>query len=237
MLLPPFAILLGALSLASPCYCAPATCHGQGLTLAQLQKQQPRQTLPSNSNATLQHVGLGIGVQNYTCATTTASPQAVGAIASVFDITQYKLQCGQTPPGLTASYLRAYERLKCQASQNLDVNNCQLKANYRFFDHLGHHWFGIVDGQGTPFFSVPGRGFLSAQKTGAAEAPADAYGGQTGFGAVDWLFLPSDGSPHSQVFSEVYRIDTAGGAPDPNGCGGGKKVLSYKYAAEYWYYV
>lgn len=83
---------------------------------------------------------------------------------------------------------KAYNHLACQASPNLDVNACQLKANYKYFDHLGHHWFGDVDGVGVPFFSIPGRGFLSAQKVGDIPAPAGAYnGGSNGYGAVDWL--------------------------------------------------
>ena len=231
-------LIAAALLYVTTAHGVPTECGGERLTMEQLQMKQPLGTLPSNSNATLQYVGLGVGIQNYSCTGPTAAPKSIGAIASIFDITDYMLKCGNaesTEPGV--GYLKAYNHLGCQASQDLDVNKCQLKGNYRFFDHLGHHWFGDVGGVAVPFFSIPGRGFLSAQKVGDVPAPAGAFGGgKNGFGPVDWLFLPSDGSSRTSGFSEIYRINTAGGAPDPDGCSSGAKVLSSKYTAEYWYF-
>lgn len=233
------ALVITAISFcATPTYCTPTGCHAHPATIAQLQIEQPLLTLPSNSNVSLQYVGLGVGIQNYSCSSTTATPKAIGAIATVFDITDYMMQCGIAQSAeLGVAYLKAYNKLACRASQNLDVNQCQLKANYEHLDQFGQHWFGDVAGVGVPFFSLPGRGFLSAQKVGDVPAPAGAFdGGKNGFGAVDWLFLPSDGSSRTRRFSEIYRINTAGGAPDPNGCSSGDMVLSSKYTAQYWYY-
>lgn len=206
------------------------------ITMKDLQGQQALRGLPSNHNVTLQYVGLGMGIQNYSCEDTAATPQSIGAIASVFDITDYLLQGGNATE-IGVGYLKAYSRLSCQASQNLDNNKCQLKANYKFFDHLGHHWFSDIHGQGVPSFSIPGRGFLSAQKVGDVPAPKNAFPGlRPGTGAVDWLFLPSDGSSRTIALSEVYRINTAGGKPDPSACTGGMRVVTVKYTAIYWYY-
>lgn len=212
----------------------------QQLTVSQLQARQPTQALPANTNATLQYVGLGIGIQNYTCASTTATPKNIGAIATLFDVTSYLQDCANPKSSkLPARYLKKYLQQPCQASQNVDDQSCQEGANFLGLPGLGHHYFGSVNGAGVPFFDITYEGtFLSGQKTGDVPAPAGAFdGGKNGHGAVDWLFLPSDGSDRTVGLSEVYRINTAGGNADPAGCSSGDAVLSYKYAAEYWFYL
>ena len=219
-----------------------ATENDKQLTLQHLQMMQPLEGLPSNDNVTLRHVGLGVGIQNYSCASMTATPTRIGAIASVFDITSYSLSHGiKASTDLGVAYYKAYVKLPCQASQNLDDNTCQMKANSNGLQHLGHHWFQLVNSVGVPYFSIPGDNLslVSAQKVGDVAAPTDAYGGgKTGHGAVDWLLLTRDGSPANVgPFTEIYRILTCGGKPDPNGCSSGMEILSYKYTALYWYFV
>lgn len=234
---------LGAL--LSAAYCVPAdqcnrrTTGLQQLTVNQLQTKQPTQTLPANNNVTLQYIALGVGIQNYSCASTSATPESIGAIATLFDVTGYLQECGNPKTSkLSAQYLKAYNQEACQASQDLDDDSCQQGANFMDFDILGKHYFGKPNGAGVPFFDIHDKAFLSAQKTGSCVAPDSAYGGgKKGFGAVDWLFLPSDDSDRNQGLSEVYRINTAGGLPDPAGCAGGDATLSYKYVAEYWFFL
>jgi hypothetical protein len=163
---------------------------------------------------------------------------SIGAIATLYDATAYLAGCNDpTLSTLSGDYLDAYNKLKCQASTNLD-DTCQLKSNIDNLPLLGHHFFINVNGAGVPFFNIyNNRGSLSAQKTGDVPAPAGSPDGGSGFGAVDWLFLPSDGSSRSSVLTEGYRINTAGGNPDPSGCASGEKVLSFKYAAEYWFFA
>lgn len=239
------ACILAFGSLLSSALCIPADMCGrtsrgaQELTANQLQAKQPTQSLPANNNVTLQYVGLGIGIQNYSCASTTATPKSIGAIATLFDATEFLQQCGNPKSSkLSARYLKAYLKQDCQASQNLDDSSCQDAANLLHLPTLGNHYFGSVNGAGVPFFNIDNGDFLSAQKVGVSPAPATAFnGGKNAFGPVDWLFLPSDGSDRTVGLSEVYRINTAGGNADPQGCASGDAVLSYKYAAEYWFYL
>ncbi|KAK3714499.1 hypothetical protein LTR37_007805 [Vermiconidia calcicola] len=230
-------------SLLSSAYCAPApprypdssSRHTRQVSVQRLQTNQPTLSLPSNSNVTLQYVALGVGVQNYSCET--GAPESIGAIATLFDITDYLQQKGRSRVG--KHYLQAYERQTCQASQNLDDNTCETSINYLDFSVLGHHFFTPVGDAAAPIFEIyDDQRLLSAQKVGVVPAPARAYDGEEGFGAIDWLFLPSDGSQRTVGLSEVYRIHTAGGSPDPEGCAAvpAETVLSYKYVAQYWFY-
>ena len=231
-------------ALLSTAYCLPAdgcnnAANRQSLSTSQLQAKQPTQSLPANTNVTLQFVGLGVGIQNYSCSSTSAVPKSIGAIATLFDATGYLQDCGNPKTSkLSTRYLKAYNRQHCQASQNLDDDSCQEEINILDLPLLGHHYFGSVNGAGVPFFDIYSGDFLSAQKTGDIPAPPDAFdGGANGHGAIDWLFLPSDGSSRTSGLSEVYRINTAGGNADPAGCSSGDAVISYKYSAEYWFYL
>ena len=94
-----------------------------------------------------------------------------------------------------------------------------------------------------------GLGTLKAKKVGDVVAP----GGH----AVDWLMLErkpdvpisapaayaagaaagdgEDADDTNAVLQSVYRVDTAGGKPGPEGCGG-KKHVEVEYAALYYFY-
>lgn len=239
------ACILAFGSLLSSALCVPAdmcsrTARGASqLSTEELQAKQPTQSLPATNNVTLQYVALGVGIQNYSCASTTATPKSIGAIATFFDATEFLQECGDPKSSkLSARYLKGYLKQSCQASQDLDDSSCEDAVNFLHLPTLGNHYFGPVNGAGVPFFNIDSGDFLSAQKTGASPAPATAFdGGKHGFGAIDWLFLPSDGSDRTVGLSEVYRINTAGGNADPQGCASGDAVLSYKYVAEYWFYL
>jgi hypothetical protein len=207
------------------------------LSLKRLQEEQPINGLPANSNVTLQYVGLGVGVQNYTCASTTTSPIAVGAIATLFDITDHLKNTGDVSDDLSSNYLRAYEKKACVAdAADLSDNSCEESINHLHLHVLGKHYFASIGGAAVPSFDIHSDDFLSAQKVGDVPAPADAYDGQNAAGAVDWIFLTTDGSPRSIALSEVYRVNTAGGVPGPSKCKLGATRFSVKYVAQYWFY-
>jgi hypothetical protein len=238
--------ILSFAALASAAVCAPQApaCMRQEnlkapLDPVTLQSRQPTQGLPSNSNVTLQRIALGVGIQNYSCASTTSTPTSIGAIATLFDVQPWLQQCGNLQTSdLSRAYLKAYNQQSCQASTDLDNNDCQTEINFLNFPVIGHHWFNSINGAGVPFFEIIPTGQISGQKVGDVPAPSGAFnGGKNGHGAVDWLFLTSDSSGLTSGLSEVYRIHTAGGNPAPDGCASGEKVLSYKYAAEYWFYL
>ena len=211
----------------------------QQLSIQQLQVQQPTLTgLASNTNATLQYVGLGVGVQNYTCASTTATPKSVGAIATLFDVTEFLQGTTDLSSNISAVYLKAYEGQSCKPNPaDLSDHSCEENVNRLNFDVLGEHFFANVNGAGVASFDIYSQSFLSAVKAGDVKAPSNAYDGSNDAGAVDWLFLPSDGSSRTFGTSEGYRINTAGGTPTSDQCSDGKSAFSVKYAAEYWFYL
>lgn len=215
--------------------------RGQVLTVEQLQTDQPTiSPLASNSNATLQYVGLGLGVQNYTCASKNAAPKSDGAIATLFDITDYLEGTSDLTSNLSMKYLKAYQNEACWPNNvTLTDDTCQENINSELcgFDILGKHYFAEINGTGVPSFDIYDRAFLSAVKAGDVHAPPNAYAGKDGVCAVDWLFLPSDGSSRTYGLSEVYRINTAGGTPRSDACSKGNSTISIKYAAEYWFYL
>jgi hypothetical protein len=128
--------------------------------------------LPS-TNLTLAYVAIGRGVQNYTCAAPSATPVAVGAIATLYDATslaRYSEESLHTlPPKLVY----------------LPVPEASFFTSAGIFPILGHHYF---DAAGTPTFDLTavGKIFYGA-KTGDIKAPASADKGPAGTGAVDWL--------------------------------------------------
>jgi hypothetical protein len=216
----------------------PPKHKGNTLTVQQLQVNQPTNGLVSNSNVTLEFAGLGVGVQNYSCASTSSAPKSIGAIATLFDVTKSLQKTGDVSSDLSTQYLKAYEKKACIAdATDISDNSCEESINALNFDVLGKHYFASINGAGVPSFDIYKGDFLSAQKIGDVLAPADAYDGQNGAGAVDWLFLPNDGSGRSVGLSEVYRINTAGGVPDSTQCSTGVAQFSVKYAAEYWFFL
>lgn len=172
-------------------------------------------------------VVIGRGTQNYTCdlANATATPVAVGALATLYN---FSCVAAQQPALL--------KRLPHIAlNQPIPtVNNTDASV----IDELetGHHYF--VNST-TPFFNLDTSthqyGMGAVAKVNASDAPAGACPGQhgkQGFGAVQWLKLDQ------MTFAEadwkaVYRLNTAGGSP-PKMCTGQKPAFQIPYAAEYW---
>ena len=107
---------------------------------------------------------------------------------------------------------------------------------------LGHHYF--TDPK-SPTFNLDtangNAGYVNVQSGGKVPAPSGAPAGQNGQGdgAVPWLSLPqksgSQGAQGQQTFSEVYRVNTAGGQ-SPTTCQGMPDAFEVQYSAEYWFY-
>ena len=97
---------------------------------------------------------------------------------------------------------------------------------------LGHHYFNAA---GQPTFNLGSVGFLTGKKVGDIPAPANASAGpyDQGYGAVDWLALADAGG--SVGISEAFRVETAGGKPQPS-CDGFVGSIEVQYAALYWFY-
>ncbi|TKA23760.1 hypothetical protein B0A50_07042 [Salinomyces thailandicus] len=173
----------------------------------------------------LSHVAVGRGTQNYTCdlQNATATPAAIGAVATLFNVT-----C------IAASAPDLLTKLP-DIALNLPVPSTDNKANPAYQDMSGHHYF--VDTK-TPFFnmdtSLHQYGMGAFKKANASDAPSDAPLGQygAGNGSVAWLKLDAKDST-GQIFQEVYRTNTAGGSP-PEACTGMSEAFEVQYSAIYW---
>lgn len=181
------------------------------------------------SNLTLKYIALGHGIQNYTCASTSSIPVAIGAIATFYDITTLRSNiplADMLPP------LAVYMPLPATSAFTFDP--ITLLPGTAPSSVLGHHYFRA---DGTPTFDLNGSGtgdILYGKKLDDIKAPASANPGPQGTGAVDWLFLGDKGG--SVGVSQVYRIVTAGGAAPATCAASAVGTVSVPYAAEYWFY-
>lgn len=104
---------------------------------------------------------------------------------------------------------------------------------------LGHHYFEDTT---TPVFNLDTTaedqfGIAISKKNASMDAPAGSVSGQnnSGNGAVPWLFLTTiDGTVGN--FTEVYRVNTNGGAA-PTTCEGQAATFEVQYSAQYYFYV
>lgn len=183
---------------------------------------------PPASGLSLSHVAVGRGTQNYTCdlSNSTAVPVAIGAVASLFNVT--------CMAAMTPLLLALIPEIALELPMPLS-NDPTSPAN---MDLSGHHYFLNTT---TAFFnmdtSMHSYGSGAFKKVNSSAAPAGAMTGPnfSGNGAVAWLKLNAlDGA--GQVFQEVYRLNTAGGNPPAN-CTGQQAAFEVPYAAEYWLYT
>ncbi|PSK51876.1 hypothetical protein B9Z65_3143 [Elsinoe australis] len=198
---------------------AAGTCGKCDLSKAQL---------PQGS---LSHVVIGRGTQNYTCDTSNSSavPVAVGAVATLFNVTCLAVES----PDLVARLANIALDLPIPFNVQDDADSPS------YYGLSGYHYF--LDGT-TAFFNLDtdkhtfGEGAF--KKANATDAPQGSMVGpkNKGNGAVPWLLLKAyQGYGDFQVYTEVYRVRTAGGSP-PKTCAGQKANIQIQYATEYWFY-
>ncbi|KAF4332313.1 hypothetical protein FBEOM_13890 [Fusarium beomiforme] len=229
---------------------SPVDYHGRG---SSCEPGKPIPVLPVNGGpselpappqgVTLKHIALGFGIQNYSCASASAAPAAIGALAVLYDVTYLY-------PGQTRSSLKA-NKWASLPSDVLNTGKVPLNLNddgdasltnpfpskkplkveglRKTIPYLGHHFFNAA---GVPTFSLDkANQLLIAKKIDGIKAPASAPAGPEGTGAVDWLYLGDIGG--SQGVSFVYRVLTAGGAS--HGCEV-QGTDSTSYTTLYWFY-
>jgi hypothetical protein len=173
---------------------------------------------PPSSGLILDHIAVGRGTQNYTCdnATSTAIPKAIGAVATLFNVT-----CMAGPYTSLLDVLPSIA-LKFPVP---DANAVLSPANLFL---SGHHYFTNAT---TPFFNLNTAGhnwgLMGCSKLNATNAPKT----DTDVPNLKLATKTRDGC----AISEVYRLNTAGGQP-PKTCSGMPKSFEVQYAAEYWFW-
>ncbi|KAI2618227.1 hypothetical protein GGR54DRAFT_191535 [Hypoxylon sp. NC1633] len=198
--------------------------------------------------ATLKHILVGHGIQNYTCTAVNATATSIGALAVLWDITS--LYPGSSSSSLSAADFNTLTSKVLRTTAmplNLAADGSGADVASPFptpvdltingvigtIKFLGHHFF---DNANTPTFDLSGADdgeLFKGKKDAGISAPADADKGEDPVtSAVDWLRLSDKGT--STGVSLVYRVLTAGGNPEH--CTVAGQTQSIPYAAQYWIY-
>ena len=200
----------------------------------------PTSTLAApDASLVLRYVALGLGTQNYTCASTpgstTAAPASVGAKADLYDATPI---LGKGDASTSGGMERVLPGLALQLFESMNITPEQFPDQLKM-DHIGNHFFaaGLV-----PTFVLSGakpKAQIQGKKVGDIAAPAGACPGADGEGAIDWLQLIDNGLGFSTGTplqgGDVYRVETAGGLA-PKTCANNTGELQVHYATLYFFF-
>ncbi|EON63346.1 hypothetical protein W97_02573 [Coniosporium apollinis CBS 100218] len=189
----------------------------------------PSSLPPPPSGLVLKRVLLGLGTQNYTCATSTtaSAPKSNGALATLHDLSPLLLPV--KPMTAVAALAPLVPPL---ALARAAESSYTTAASLLGLPSSGTHFF---DAAGAPNFVLSGGAEVFRGKL-QARTPAVVPAGGSAAPAVDWLILAdAGGSRGSLVGGVVYRVWTAGGVV-PASCEGLGKEVGVGYAAVYWVY-
>ncbi|OCH85779.1 putative malate dehydrogenase [Obba rivulosa] len=186
-------------------------------------------TLVAPTNFTPTFIGVGVGVQNYTCGTT-GTYTNVGALAEIVDISCFSESLFDD---VTDVIFDAWE------AAPTSITAAELINTLAIFDPpfvLGQHYFitNPITGSGLSpkwdFTSASLKGhpdaFAVGAKVGDLPAPTDSATN------IDWLQL---NVVQGDLANVIFRIQTRGGQP-PTSCTPGSPEIFIRYAAQYWLY-
>ncbi|KAJ7653968.1 hypothetical protein DFH06DRAFT_1270045 [Mycena polygramma] len=190
--------------------------------------------LPTNQTALVNptsaplFVMLGVGVQNYSCSSTTSTYASIGAVASLFDIS-----CLENTPLFTPIQTVAFD-VWSEAPASVTATSIGRTIGAPLL--LGYHYFvtspsgtglsPIWDFTSTGKFAGDSTAYVMGAKVGDILAPTSPSTN------VDWLAL---NNAQGALASKIFRIDTVGGQP-PTSCVAGSAPISVKYTAKYYLY-
>jgi hypothetical protein len=160
-------------------------------------------------------VGLGVGVQNYTC--TDGKYVSAGAVATLYDVScVYGTPLFSQLPDIALKFNFQRSSISTEIGRTLGKSPLALGDHYFVTNSAG----GI-----SPKFdftkSQSASTFVVAAKKGNVASPAGSEN-------VDWLQL---NKVEGTMGAQVFRIDTRKGQP-PASCTSG--TLSVPYSAMYW---
>ncbi|KAJ7177889.1 hypothetical protein C8R46DRAFT_888939 [Mycena filopes] len=166
------------------------------------------------------YVLLGVGVQNYTCASGSSTYTSAGAVASLFDISCLQNNADyDTLPARAFAFWNDDDGAPTVTPLNVANDQHYFIPNPNGLGSLSPKWdFTAPSGDPTAF--------VVAAKVGDVPAPANPATN------VDWLSL---NAVSGTLAKQVFRVDTVGGQP-PSSCTPGSGALSVKYVSRYYLY-
>jgi len=174
-------------------------------------------------------VGLGVGVQNYTCNATSLKYSSVGAVAELFD-----MSCLTNGPLSTTIQNTAFDIWNNAPSSFTTQDIIKMLCHDAIV--LGQHYFvpNPNPAPGSPALS-PKWDFTSDSEKGNAQAfvigaKVGDLPAPSGTADVDWLQLKN---VEGQLADSIYRVESKGGQP-PASCTAGSPPLTVKYTSQYW---
>ncbi|THH28973.1 hypothetical protein EUX98_g5216 [Antrodiella citrinella] len=194
-----------------------------------LPANQTQLVLPTNSTPSF--VGLGFGVQNYTC-TSGNNFTNVGAVAELIDVSC--LAGSSVFLSLPDTLFSQWNSFNGPSIQDVILENHLINNT----DILAQHYFitNPQTGQGvSPKWDFTSSGkfqgnqdaFVVGKGTGTIPSPNNATTD------VNWLDVVAI---EGEIADVVFRTDTRGGQP-PASCTFGKSPdISVKYVAYYWFF-
>ncbi|KAI0078332.1 putative malate dehydrogenase [Panus rudis PR-1116 ss-1] len=178
---------------------------------------------------TARFVGLGVGVQNYTCSAGGTFTN-VGAVAELFDISCLPAVAFDE---VTDIVFDVWEKAPKQVTAQSIIG---ALAIFNPPIVLGQHFFitNPITGSGLSpkwdFTSASLKGhpnaFVVGARTGDVVAPNDPSTN------IDWLSLSA---AQGDLASQIFRVETRGGQP-PTSCTPGTPDISVKYVSQYWFF-
>jgi len=206
------------------------TCSAATKTLV-LPSSQPSGTPLATPSGSPSFVGVGVGVQNYTCSAAGTYTSA-GAVAELFDIS-----C------LPESELNSITTLVWDAWEHApkQITISEVISDLEQFSPptvLGQHYFITNPVTGTGL--SPKWDFTSASEAGHSDAfvvgakTGDIPDPTTPSTNVDWLSLKNVAG-EGDLATQIYRVQTHGGQP-PSSCTPNSTLISVRYVAQYWLY-
>jgi len=206
------------------------TCNPSGVTIPLSPAQQTALGAPSTP---LVAVGLGVGVQNYTCSSNNVFVSA-GAVAELFDVSCLATTNSGALSTIHNDVFNVWNGPDADGAtiqQLIDVFPDALPADpvlsQHFFINNGAGGISPVwDFRATPKF----QGVDNAVFVGKASANTpDADPTKN----VAWLHLAK---VSGDISDEVYRISTVGGVPPTSCVSGTTQDISVKYTSQYWFF-
>jgi hypothetical protein len=187
----------------------------------QLPAGQTALSLPTD--ASLEFIAMGVGVQNYTC-TAAGTYVTAGALAELYDV-----GCLYGNPAFDSIQDFGYILYAGTPPRtHIDGPNAGLAL-------LGQHYFitnptnastisPVFDFSSSALKGDP-NGKVVVKRLGGIPSPARPQN-------VDWLEL---GNQEGELAKYVFRVATKAGQP-PATCQPGSEPISIKYSAKYWFF-